>query len=142
MLSISVNKTEKDAWYWKFENMGHYLVKSAYGLIQDRKECHLYKVSSVIAKIWYPIEELLPVMQPQEDDVRGQRPPGVCLDGRPPPVVNECPHWGCGVNSGAPYPGDKDASNIWGEPRLYLRSRTRETAVSGGLSLAREMPYP
>ncbi|KAL8115752.1 hypothetical protein AgCh_022307 [Apium graveolens] len=39
-------------------------------------------------------------MQPQEGGVRGQRPPGVCLDGRPPPVVNECPHWGCEVNSG------------------------------------------
>ncbi|KAL8099873.1 hypothetical protein AgCh_032214 [Apium graveolens] len=44
----------------------------------------------------YSIEELLPVMQPHEGGVRGQRPPGVCLDGRPPPVVNECSHWGCG----------------------------------------------
>ncbi|KAL8147141.1 hypothetical protein AgCh_004744 [Apium graveolens] len=35
-----------------------------------------------------------------EDGVRGQRPPEVCLDGRPPPVVNEYPYWGCGVNSG------------------------------------------
>ncbi|KAL8097082.1 hypothetical protein AgCh_030254 [Apium graveolens] len=35
-----------------------------------------------------------------EGGVRGQRPPGVCLDGRPPPVVNECPHWGCEVKSG------------------------------------------
>ncbi|KAL8126562.1 hypothetical protein AgCh_013729 [Apium graveolens] len=48
----------------------------------------------------YSIEEILPVMQPQEGGVRGQRSPGVCLDGRPPPVVNECSHWGCGVNSG------------------------------------------
>ncbi|KAL8121898.1 hypothetical protein AgCh_018581 [Apium graveolens] len=90
----------------------------------------------------YPIEELLLVMQPQEGGVRGQRPPGVCLDGRPPPVVNEYPHWGCGLNFGAAYPGDRDASNIWGEPRLYPRPRTRETAGSEGLSLAREMPYP
>ncbi|KAL8155059.1 hypothetical protein AgCh_000444 [Apium graveolens] len=62
---------------------------------------------------WYSIEEILPVMQPQEGGVRG-----------------------------APYPGDKDVSNIWGEPRLYLRPRIRETTSSGGLSLAREMPYP
>ncbi|KAL8119317.1 hypothetical protein AgCh_016728 [Apium graveolens] len=47
----------------------------------------------------YSIEEILPVMQPPEDGIRGQRPPRICLDGRPPPVVNECPFWGCGVNS-------------------------------------------
>ncbi|KAL8121483.1 hypothetical protein AgCh_018276 [Apium graveolens] len=39
-------------------------------------------------------------MQPQEGSVCGQKPSGVCLDGRPPPVANECPHWGCGINSG------------------------------------------
>ncbi|KAL8134242.1 hypothetical protein AgCh_009334 [Apium graveolens] len=77
-----------------------------------------------------------------ESGVRGQRPLGVCFDGRPPPVVNDCPHWGRGVNPGAPYPGDKDVSNIWGKPRLDLRPRITETSGSGGLSLAREMPYP
>ncbi|KAL8149120.1 hypothetical protein AgCh_006213 [Apium graveolens] len=70
-------------------------------------------------------------MKLQEGGVCGQRPPGVCLDGRPPPVANECPHWGCVVNFGASYPGDKDASNIWGEPWLYLRQRIREIAGSG-----------
>ncbi|KAL8121230.1 hypothetical protein AgCh_018101 [Apium graveolens] len=39
-------------------------------------------------------------MPMRKGGVRGQRPPGVCLDRRPPPVANECPHWGCGVNSG------------------------------------------
>ncbi|KAL8089065.1 hypothetical protein AgCh_038724 [Apium graveolens] len=86
----------------------------------------------------------------KEGGVRGQRPPGVCLDGRPPLVVNECPHWGYGVNlvcalgalSLGFLSGDKDASNIWGEPRLYLRPQTREIAGSGGLSLVRKMPYP
>ncbi|KAL8119198.1 hypothetical protein AgCh_016640 [Apium graveolens] len=48
----------------------------------------------------YFIEELLPVMQPQEGGVCGQRPLRVCLDGRPPPVVNGYPHWGCGVKFG------------------------------------------
>lgn len=40
IFSIPVNKTEKDTWYWKFEKLGHYLVKSAYGSIQDGKENH------------------------------------------------------------------------------------------------------
>ncbi|KAL8110660.1 hypothetical protein AgCh_026412 [Apium graveolens] len=48
----------------------------------------------------YSSEELLPVVHLQEGGVCGQRPPGVCLDGRPPLVVNECPHWGSGVNFG------------------------------------------
>ncbi|KAL8093252.1 hypothetical protein AgCh_035224 [Apium graveolens] len=90
----------------------------------------------------YSIEELLFVMQQQKGGVRGQRLPGVCMDGGPPHVINDCPHWGCGVNIGAPYPGDKDAFNIWGELRLYRRPQIRETAGSGGLSLTREMPYP
>ncbi|KAL8096275.1 hypothetical protein AgCh_037292 [Apium graveolens] len=63
----------------------------------------------------YTTEELLPVMQPQEDGVRGQRPPRVCLDGRPPPVVNECPHWGCGVNSGVCF--GSSVSVVNGYPR-------------------------
>ncbi|KAL8121916.1 hypothetical protein AgCh_018592 [Apium graveolens] len=43
---------------------------------------------------------------------------------------------------GAPYSGDKDASKIWGKPWLYLHSRTREIAGSGGLSSTGKMPYP
>ncbi|KAL8092560.1 hypothetical protein AgCh_034723 [Apium graveolens] len=96
---------------------------------------------AVTSFVEYSIEELRPVVHLQEGGVRGQRPPGVCLDGRPPPVVNECRHLGCGSSRGS-LSGDKDASNIWGEPWLYLRPWTRETAGSGGLSLAREMPYP
>ncbi|KAL8124887.1 hypothetical protein AgCh_012522 [Apium graveolens] len=88
---------------------------------------------------WEALKGQMPL---QEGGVRDQRPPGVCLDVRPPLVVNECPHWRCGENFvGAPYPGDKDASNIWGESRLYLLPWTRETAGSGGLSSAGEMPY-
>ncbi|KAL8108671.1 hypothetical protein AgCh_024944 [Apium graveolens] len=101
----------------------------------------------------YSIEELLPVMQPQEGGVHGQRPPGLCLDGRPPPVVNECPYWGCGVNSGVCFGSYVPLVN--GCPRWeILEYPTRctqnlgitcpaicEIAGSGGLSLAREMPY-
>ena len=43
---------------------------------------------------------------------------------------------------GASHSGDRNASNIWGKSRLYLRPRTRETAGSGGLSSAGEMPHP
>ncbi|XP_074351657.1 uncharacterized protein LOC141690785 [Apium graveolens] len=42
------------------------------------------KQPSSSSKKEYSIEKLLPVMQPQEGGVRGQRPPGICLDERPP----------------------------------------------------------
>ncbi|KAL8154990.1 hypothetical protein AgCh_000380 [Apium graveolens] len=79
--------------------------------------------------------------------VHGQRPPGSTgvLVGR----LWSIPHFApkslgsLVLQSGrGSLSGDKDTSNIWGEPRLYLHPRTRETAGSGGLSLAREMPYP
>lgn len=38
ILAIPVNATEKDSWYWKFEKLGTYSVKSAYGHIREMKE--------------------------------------------------------------------------------------------------------
>ncbi|KAL8088225.1 hypothetical protein AgCh_038125 [Apium graveolens] len=102
----------------------------------------------------YSIEELLPVAYLQErrcpwsETSRGM--PGLktsscVLVGRLQSILHFAPKslGSLVLQSGrGSLSGDKDASNIWGEPRLYLRPRTRETAGSGGLSLAREMPYP
>lgn len=43
---------------------------------------------------------------------------------------------------GASHSGDRDASNMWGKPWLYMCPRFRKTAHSRGLSLAKEMPCP
>ncbi|KAL8146140.1 hypothetical protein AgCh_004031 [Apium graveolens] len=70
-------------------------------LTRIRKARHVgYKNKTGGFLIRYFIEELLSVVYLQEGGVRGQRPSRVYLDRRPPPVVNECYHWGCGVNSG------------------------------------------
>ncbi|KAL8099875.1 hypothetical protein AgCh_032216 [Apium graveolens] len=105
------------------------------------------EVSAPILDEKYSIEELLLVMQPQEalsvvKDLHGQR-------------VSSFGDFGvsCTLHPkawdllsynlvGAPYPGDKYAYNIWGEPRLYLSPRTGEIAGSGGLSSAGEISYP
>ncbi|KAL8149999.1 hypothetical protein AgCh_006858 [Apium graveolens] len=38
ILSMPVNKEDSDTWYWKFEKLGQYSVKSAYGSIRDDKD--------------------------------------------------------------------------------------------------------
>ncbi|KAL8135052.1 hypothetical protein AgCh_009897 [Apium graveolens] len=90
----------------------------------------------------YSIEELLHVAYLQER--RG--PWSETSRGMPGLKASSCSQWmsslGMWGEIWGSLSGDKDASNIWGEPRLYLRPRTRETAGNGGLSLAREMPYP
>ena len=50
-------------------------------------------------------------------------------------------HLSC-ILVGASHSGDRNASNIWGKSRLYLRLWCRETAGNGALSLAREMRHP
>ncbi|XP_060972201.1 uncharacterized protein LOC133038159 [Cannabis sativa] len=38
IVSIPIQITEPDIWYWKKENLGHYSVKSAYAIIQEGKQ--------------------------------------------------------------------------------------------------------
>ena len=40
ILSIELGGNEKDTWYWCYEKLGHYSVKTAYILLQENKENH------------------------------------------------------------------------------------------------------
>ncbi|XP_074351950.1 uncharacterized protein LOC141691106 [Apium graveolens] len=100
----------------------------------------------------YSIEELFPVMQPREGGVHGQRSPRLCLYSQLVSSLGDfevfCTlhpkawdYMSCNL-AGTSYSVDKDASNIWGKPWLYLHPQTREITSNGGLSSTGEMPYP
>lgn len=53
ILSIPLQRTQDDSWYWKEEKMGFYSVKSAYALIRKQKEFQQSRENSRFwCKIW------------------------------------------------------------------------------------------
>lgn len=52
ILSIPLNITDIDAWFWKYERLGHYSVKSAYNAIRDEDGTHRTEDSFKWKQLW------------------------------------------------------------------------------------------
>lgn len=52
ILSIPLNHTDTDSWFWNKEKLGHYTVRSVYSVIQDAKNYSLLNNSKLGKHVW------------------------------------------------------------------------------------------